>query len=276
MSRKRILPKHLRKEMAPHNKAWFEKFQNESKCRKEFYPDVEEFLEFCAYNNDKDIKNIDGTDFNSYFTTLKKYTDSPYTINRRSSVLSSFGDFLRSEYPNIFPDKFFSDLPHNERTDKNPTDIKSLSLEQLSYARKYNRRSVKVKDEYIFELFFQLGIDKNDLIACNFPKTRNTQVDEIIKRVPKGDVTNSTINSYFSRVTKYLQKQGLYDKSRNNINSYDLAESHKAYFLQCPNCGMPFENIAKHWVLAKVKFDGADYQDEYRIVCAQCKGTSTK
>jgi len=274
MTLKRILPKDLRKEIASYNKAWFEKFRTESKNRKEYYPDVQEFLEFCAYNNDKDIKNIDRTDIDSYITTLKKHTDSPFTINRRLSALSGFRNFLCSEYPDTFGEKFFSDLPSHEHTDKNPTDIKALSLVQLSYARKYNRR--RMKDEYIFELFFQLGIDKNDLIACNFPKAKNARVDEIIKKVPKGDVTDGTINSYFSRITNYLQKQGVYNKSRRNINSYDLAKSHEAYFLQCPNCERTFENIAKYWVLAKVIFDETDYQDKYCIVCAQCKGENTK
>jgi site-specific recombinase XerD len=274
MTPKRILPRHLRKGIASHNKAWFEKYQTEAKDPSGYYPNVQEFLEFCAYKNDKDISNIDRNDVDSYIATLKSYDAKTNTISRRLSALSGFKNFLHSKYPDTFGEKFLSDLPGHEHTDKNPTVIKALSLEQLSYARKYNRRSVK--DEYIFELFFQLGIDKNDLIACNFPETRNARVDEIIKKVPKGDVMLGTIDSYFIRVTKHLQKQGVYDKSRRNINSYDLAESHKAYFFQCPNCGRLFENIVKYWVLAKVKFDEADYQDEYHVVCAQCKGASTK
>jgi site-specific recombinase XerD len=274
MTPKRLIPKELRKEIALHNKAWFEKYQSKAKDPSGYYPDVLEFLEFCAYNNDKNIRNIDRTDIDSYITTLKKQNARPLTINRRLSALSGFRNFLLSDYPDIFGEKFLSDLPGHGHPEKNPTDIKALSLEQLSFARKYNRRSVKY--EYIFESFFQLGIDKNDLIARNFQETKSTQVDEIIKRGPKGKVTESIINSYFISVTKYLQSQGVYDKSRRNINSYDLAESNKVYFIQCPNCGKSFENLAKYWVLAKVKFDGVDYQDEYHIVCAQCKGANTK
>jgi site-specific recombinase XerD len=272
MTPKPILPEHLRKGITSHNKSWFEKYQTEAKDPSGYYPNVQEFLEFCAYKNDKDISNINRTDVDSYITTLKSWDAKTNTINRRLSALSGFRNFLHSKYPDTFDEGFLSDLPGHERTNKNPTDIKALSLEQLSYARKYNHRSIK--DEYIFELFFQLGIDKNDLIACNFPKTINPQLDEIIKRIPKGKVTEGTINSYFTRVTNHLQKQGVYNKNRK-INSYDLVESHKAYFLECPNCGRTFENIAKYWVLAKIKYDGPDYQDEYRIVCAQCKGAST-
>ena len=108
---------------------------------------------------------------------------------------------------------------------------------------------------------------QGSVVACNFPETRNAQVDEIIKKISKGDIENGTIDSYFTRVTKYLKKQRVYIDSRRKINSYDLTESHKAYFLQCPNCGKSFENIAKYWVLAR-----ADYQDEYSIVCAECRG----
>ena len=114
-------------------------------------------------------------------------------------------------------------LSKNVRKRISPDDVQALSLVQLAYVRKYNRRSVKaVKDEYIFELFFQLGIDKNDLIACNFPKTRNLQVDEIIKKIPKGEVKTGTIDSYFIRVTQYLKNQQVYNENRRNINSYDL------------------------------------------------------
>lgn len=274
MTPKSVLPEPLRKEISSHNKVWFDKYQTESNNRKEYYPNIQEFLEFCACNNDKEMHFIDRNDVDLYVATLRKYTDSPSTINRRLSVLAGFGKFLRSQYPRVFGERFLSDLPPHEHTDKNPTDIKALSLEQLSHIKKYNHRSVK--DQYIFELFFQLGIDKNDLIECKFPSTRNTQLDEIIKKVPPGEVTEGTINSYFTRVTKHLKKQGVYQENRRSINSYDLAESHKAYFLKCPNCKRTLENITKNWVLAKAKFDNANYQDEYRIVCVQCKGASKK
>jgi site-specific recombinase XerD len=271
MTPKRTLPKNLLKDIKPANKVWFEKYKSESDSQKKYYqPNVQEFLEFCSYNSEKEIIDIDRTDIDSYIAALKQFTDSPYTINRRISAISFFRKFLCSKYPDVFGEKFLSDLPSHEHTDENPTDIKALSLKQLSYARKYNRRSVK--DEYIFELFFQLGIDKKKLIACTFSKDRNPQIDEIIKKVSKGKVTDGTINSYFSRITTYLKKQGIYEKSRRNINSYDLTESHKSYFFQCPNCKKTFENTANYWVLAKVKFENSDYQDEYRIVCAQCKG----
>ena len=274
MTPKRLLPNYLRKEIASHNKLWLEKYQTESNNRKEYYPDVQEFLEFCAHNNDKEVQYIDRTDADLYITTLKEYTNSSFTINRRLSALAGFRNFLRSQYPQEFGEEFLSDLPPHERTDENPKDIRALSLEQVSYIRKYNRRYLK--DEYIFELFFQLGIDNNDLIACKFPRIRTAQVDEIIKKVPKGEVVEGTINSYFTKITKHLKKQGKYDENRRSINSYDLAESHQAYFLKCPNCRRTFENIAENWVLARVKFDEAGYQDKYRIVCAQCKGVNTR
>lgn len=271
MTPKRTLPKDLLKDIKPNNKVWFEKYKSESDPKKNYYHlHVQEFLEFCAYNNGKEIKDIDRSDVDLYVIALKQHTDSPYTINGRLSALSHFRNFLCSKYSETFGEQFLSDLPSHERTDENPTDIKALSLKQLSYARKYNRRSVK--DEYIFELFFQLGIDKKKLIACTFPKNRSPQIDEIIKTVSKGEVTDGTINSYFTRITNYLKKQGIYEKNRRNINSYDLTESHKAYFFQCPNCKRTFENTANYWVLAKVNFENSDYQDHYRIVCAQCKG----
>jgi site-specific recombinase XerD len=267
MTPKQIIPKHLRKGIEPYNKEWFQKYQTELEDPPGYYANVREFLEFCAFQKDKDISDIDDTDVALYIKTLKSYGAKPRTINRRLSALSGFRTFLHSNGK-----KFLPDLPSREDTDKdeNPTDIKALSLIQLNYARKYNCRYVK--DEYIFELFFQLGIGKNDLIACKFPENRNAQVDEIIKKVPKGDVALGTIDSYFTRVTKELQDKGVYDKSRRKVNSYDLIESHKAYFLKCPNCGKSFENTAKYWVLARVNIDEADCQDEYCIVCTVCKG----
>jgi hypothetical protein len=275
MTPKPTLPKEFLKDLKPSNKMWFEKYKAESDDRKKYYnSNIQEFLKFCAHNNDKEIVNLDKTDVDLYIATLRKYTDSPYTINHRISALSKLRNFLHTKYPDTFDEYFLSNLPRHKRKDEeNPTDIRALSLEQLSYARQYNRRSII--DEYIFELFFQLRIDKNDLIARKFPKPRSASLDEIINKVSKDDVTESYINSYFSRVTIYLQKQDVYDKGRRKINSYDLSASHDAYIFRCPNCGRPFENIAKYWVLARVRLDDAAYQDEYRIVCDQCRGAST-
>jgi len=270
MTPKQILSKKFRKRISPDNMLWFEKYQNESGDPSGYYLKVQEFLEFCAYKNNKDIRTIDETDVNSYITVLKSCGAKTPTINSHKSALSGLRKFLHSNYPDTFDERFLSELPGHERTDENPTEIKALSLVQLSYVRAYNRSHLK--DNYIFELFFQLGIDKNDLVARNFPESRNAEVDEIIKKASKSDIELGTINSYFKRVTKYLRDHDAYDKSRRNINSYDLAEGRNAYFLRCPNCGKSFENVAKYWVLARVNIEEVDYQGEYSIVCAECKG----
>jgi hypothetical protein len=271
-TKKRLIPEQLRKELIAPNQALFDEYLAAKKDPSNYYPNVREFLEFCAHNNDKKISELDKTDVDLYLKTLTGFKPRPSssTINFRLSSLSGFRKFLISEYPDDFKENFLSTFPNREPIEENPTEIKALDLVQLSFVRKYNLRSSK--DEYIFELFFQLGIAKNDLIACKFPETTNTQLDTLIKKVPKGEITESTINWYFKKITTHLKSKGVYDKNRRNINSYDLVESHNAYFLQCPNCHNSFENTSKYWVLIKVKFDDSDYLDEYRIVCAQCKG----
>lgn len=261
----KIISKDLLKEIAPQNKEWFDKYRTKTP---NYYANVQEFLEFCAFKNDKFISQLGRNDIDLYIATLKDCGARPNTINRRLSALSGFGNFLHTNYPDTFDKNFFSDKPSHEKIKEiNPKEIQALDLKQLHYIREYNHRSVKsAKDEYIFELFYQLGITEEELLARQFPEPRNKQVDEIIKKVPKGVVKKGTIDSYLIRITNELIDKKVYDKTRK-ISSYDLTESHKAYFFQCPNCKLFFENISKNWVLVRMESD-----QDYRLFCFQCKG----
>jgi len=261
----KLIPKDHLKEMAPKNKEWFEKYKTKTPS---YYTNIQEFLEFCAYKNDKYISQLDKTDIDSYFKTLKEFHAKPPTIHGRYSALSDFRNFLHALDSYTFDEKYLSAILDYEQIEiKKPTIKKALSLTQVKYVREYNHLSAKsVKDEYIFELFFQLGIREIDLVACKFPKNKSAVVEEFIKKVPKGSIKVGTINSYLQRITNHLKKIGLYDENGRLISSGDLTENHEAYCLQCPNCKISFENIPENWVLTRTESD-----QDFRLYCSHCK-----
>ena len=71
MTPKQILSNKFRKGISPENKVWFEKYRTEAEDPSGYYPNVQEFLEFCTKNN-KDISNIDKTDVDAYVVSFKK------------------------------------------------------------------------------------------------------------------------------------------------------------------------------------------------------------
>lgn len=272
--RKPIIPQEERQDISPSNKEWFEKYVNYSGNPKGYYGPVKEFLEFCEFTDSKLIPQLTVDDIAKYVDVLKKHDAKQGTINTRYSAIASFRDYLIKEHN--FDEKFLANFPKHEKIIENPKDFRPLNLRQLAFARKYNRRkSGSVKDEYVFELFFQTGIDKDDLSEQNYPNIENTQLKNLIEKIHVAGerVSIGAITSYFQRLTKYLKKQGIYDLDRRDINSYDLVESHKSYFQKCPNCGRgPFEKTSGYWVLAKIRFDNERYDDEYHLVCVVCKG----
>jgi len=160
-----------------------------------------------------------------------------------------------------------------------------LSLPQISYIRKYNEGNVY--DEYMFEVLFQLGVQKKYLKYClpryadfasklfvfgegKEPIKYNNLVEELLPKVLDEKILEDKIkkinHQYFSRLPDYLLDKKIIPENRK-LNSSDILVSHQAYCFTCPGCGYEFENVAQNWVLAKMKFD-----DQPRLFCAQCKG----
>ena len=84
------------------------------------------------------------------------------------------------------------------------------------------------------------------------------------------EVTDDMSNKYLERITKNLIQEGNFYKD-TNLNMFDIRETSKDFFLECPNCKRRLENVSRNWVLAKT-----DYDDDFRLVCCICKGEPQK
>ncbi len=222
-------------------------------------------------------------DLKVYVTILEKFNGKPKTIQRHLSWISSFKDFLVSNYKEFFPPDFLSDYETLKKTYKSEPKGQPFNLLQLDHIRKY--REQNPKSGYCFELFFQLGIDKNDIRYClpqNLDRQRwefkrpdgtviplNNGLIELIKDTENIDILTISydmVNNHLRNITDYLESINQYTRGRN-INLYDIEETRKMFFLNCPNCNRVFESFSDNWVLAKTDIGG-----HYHLVCNVCKG----
>jgi hypothetical protein len=145
--------------------------------------------------------------------------------------------------------------------DETPSSSVVFSLFQLKSIRVFNLS--KPEFEYIFEIFFQLGIDKKDINLC-LPEYSN-KVEKCfekgkkrifynskISQILEGDLVFSEIEKisrhvdyfYFRHLTEYVIKEGIFPEG-STITYSDIKKSHDIYILRCPNpqCGELTENI---------------------------------
>jgi hypothetical protein len=274
--------------MEEHNKKWLvevRKIKSKKSYCNVYISNLSKFLLFRGFGN-KPFNTFITEDVLDYIAEMKK---SDYRAGTRNSIVStvtSFKNFLSEEYPLIFGKNFLPDLSSLKDVDLDAKefDDERVNLTQLSTIREYNKKNIQ--DEYIFEIFFQLDIKKEDLKICH-PRNRdkelgkfiyeakeieyNAKIDELLGKL--GDVKNwewslHNVNKYLKRITKHLREFGYYSKERDFSYS-DIKASHGAYILKCPICYRSFENIKENWVLAS---SDVSNDDEYHLVCAVCKG----
>jgi site-specific recombinase XerD len=271
------------------NRMWLNEFEKATNRVASYYDNIENFLSFKDFTN-KPFNQFTETDVWPCIQVMLDSGFSPHTRNTLISELSQFRDYLKNKHPDDFPEHFLKDLEDTFRDTHVPSeysiDSEALSLSQLSLIRRYNRResSLSLQDEYLFELFFQLGIKKEQVLSChphkankqNFTFTYkgkeikfNDQIAELIEKISSVEQiiwNTNTANRYFERITFFLKQKGEWHKDRT-VGKNDLKKTHDAYIFTCPVCGRRLENHAGNWVLAKTDID-----DEYHVVCAVCKG----
>ncbi|MPM50579.1 hypothetical protein SDC9_97321 [bioreactor metagenome] len=270
MTPKPLISKDFRKNLAPISMDWYNLFIDKSNSVKGYISNIKEFLEFCSFKNSSDITKLTPQDFENYITELKRLNAAKKTINRRIYAIKSMAEFFRNNYKESFGENYLKNLPDLIcETEENPTDIRRLNLEQLHYARNFNKSSLEFT--FIFEMFFQFSIDKVDLITENYKKSELPKYPINFDPSINFQVTEWKINNYFEKLTNYIMEMGCYERSRRKINSYDLRESHKFYFFTCPICKRELENISTNWVLVKVESQNSE-SDDFHLACSFCKG----
>ena len=281
---KPVFPKELMNDhMNESNKKWLTEYKSETDLDKGYYQKLENFFKFCDYEN-MPFNVFTVSDIEKYVGVMVDNNYKEDTINALPGALSGFKNFLIKKHPTIFSKNFLSDLPTRYFESGDPSDAFALSTTQINLIREFNKQNWIY--EYIFEVYFQLGIKKKEIIVChpnNSDKKRaffkspegqeikyNSKIAQLLELQKDQDInlTQVIANYYLSKVTEFLRQQEplVYEKERT-LNYLDIKKSHKKYVFSCPSCGQLTENNAKSWVLAKIE-QGSDF----RLACAECKG----
>lgn len=284
---KAIFPKELLcNEINEINKTLLNDYKKETNFSRGYYQKLEKFFKFIGYQN-LPFNSFTKANVERYIEVMVDNNFSEDTINTLFGALSGYKNFHIKKNPSLFRKDFLFDLPINFFKNVKPSDAFAFNQIQLNLIREYNRQ--KFQNEYIFEIFFQLGIKKKDLAICkpenhdrqsfcfrtaNGKEIRyNIHIADILERVPEDQelkLTEMVTNYYLIKVTEFFRQQTppVYFKERP-ISYSDIIKSHKKYILNCPFCGQFNENVAKNWVLIKTEQNAG-----YRLVCSQCKGVS--
>lgn len=281
---KPIFPKELMNDhMNESNKKWLDEYKSETDLGKGYYQKIENFFRFRDYES-KPFNVFTVSDVEKYVGVMVDNNYKEDTINALPGALSGFKNFLITKYPTIFGVDFLSNLPTRYFENGDPSDAFALSVTQINLIREFNKQNWVY--EYIFEIYFQLGIKKKEITVCH-PKNNdekqacfkspegegikyNSKIAQLLEIQKKRDVnvTQVVANYYLSKVTDFLRQQvpPAYEKERT-LNYLDIKKSHQKYVLTCPSCGQLTENNAKSWVLAK-----AEQEPDFRLACFECKG----
>jgi len=285
MKKRGKFPKELLcDEINESNRRWLDEYKAEAELKTGYYQKIENFFRFRDYQN-KPFNTFTVSDVEKYLGVMVDSDYAANTINTIPRALSGFKKFLISKHSSLFSKDFLADLPSSYFDKSNGSDFFALSLTQINLIREYNKRNIL--DEYVFEIYFQLGIDKQDITICHPDNTNekrshfivpngkdiryNAKIAGLLEKLPKNnDIRLSAViaDSYLPKVTDYLRQQEppAYNRERN-LNYSDLEKSHKKYIIKCPSCGQLTENISQNWILAKLESD-----PDLRLACFECRG----
>jgi hypothetical protein len=248
MAKKNVrIPQKLLGELSRENRKWFEFYENHpSAPGKAYRSKARKFLEYKKHNQ-KPFPAFDDTDVQIFIEMLKS-AGYGSGINGYIGAISGLAERLRTEFTQDFRPSFLTNISRFAVDEESKSSGIVLTQRQISLIKKYTLEKGSELEIYFFEKLFRQGVQLERL--------------QIIGQEEFGEDIDFIYQSrqYFKRVTRYL-------KSEENINAEHFKLSHQAYFFKCPNCEKETENIAENWVLIRTEFD-----DEYRLVCAGCKG----
>lgn len=266
-----------------NNQRWIDEFYRDKGLTNSYYQSLKNFFRFIKFSN-KPFSLFTLSDIYDYLEVMIENDYGVRRINGVLSFLASLKDFLIEKYPQTFSPHFLADISKIkiENPDKKYFDYKPLNLIQLSYAREFMQQDLRI--EYIFEIFYQLGIQKKQFNICSLKYADqetmvfrhkdtiihyNEKIQELLSKIGalnEFKVDYTMISFYLNRLEEYLKSKGVYDQNKTLTYS-DIQKTHERFFVSCPNCGRKNEMISKNWVLTKTNLD-----NEYFLVCSTCKG----
>jgi hypothetical protein len=279
--RSKGFPKELmNSNIESHNINWIKEYRQDTNHKESYYQSLGNIFKYDAFSS-KPFSSFALDDLNKYIEVMIDCNYGDRRILYTISIFSSFKNYLIEKHPDIFVENFLrniKDLTFKVRDNKYD-ESKSLNFIQINLVHEFLQ--LNLKTEYIFEIFYQLGIPKKDFNTC-LPEYADMQdkkfkcgieyTDKIqelllkIKKVSNFSVKYGMITDHLKKIEDFLRSKGMYKKGKT-LTYKDLQKTHEAFFVKCPNCGRTFENLSEYWVLAK-----SENSTHFRIVCHECKG----
>ncbi len=281
---KASFPKELlTKVIESNNKIWIEQYKTMTNFSKGYYQKLENFFRFHKFTN-KPFNLFVLKDVEEYIEVLFDNDYAPNLIDSVISNLSSFKNFLIVQYPDNFSQSFLSNILSLKigTKEKKYAESRPLTYKQLTHIKQYIKSNIRT--EYIFNVFYQLGIDKKNFHVCspnNAVREKNSFVKEnieiefnfviaeLLTRVmlePNFKATPNMISAHLKKIQMYLSDNNLLEEDQT-ITYNDIIKTHERFFFICPNCDRKKENISSNWILVKTSIN-----NELQLICSECKG----
>ena len=277
----------LCQQLEPTTQKYFSEYKVITEFKEGYYQRLERLLKYLKFQ-DKPIDTYSLSDIEGLIISMWENGYKVKTTNAYIGALRGFRKFLIENCS--FTDDFLGGLEQYYINDKTTFECEPFSLKQLNLIREYNKS--KPEFEFIFEVFFQLGIDKKDISICS-PKNCDQSQKAFLKGKKKifyntkisdllhGDLEIAEIEKvggnvdyfYFRQLTQFLVNEKMVYPSGDQITYSEILKSHDLYIIPCPNpnCRELTENISSNWVLVKSETDS-----DFRLFCKNCKGHDIK
>jgi hypothetical protein len=234
----------------------------------------------------KENWNIDFKDYtvelyNKFVLDLMEHDASEDRIDFISVAIKKMRDYFAEIYPDEFDKEFLKHIVKLNSEDTKNLPARSLTPIEISIVKQFIREEEQEKMEYMFNIFYYLGIRKNEFgiynpLNANYKekcfkkgdkKVRfNEDIEKFISKVKGKKITTYMISYHFSRITEKLIELGYYEDDKA-FTYDDIIKTRDKFFFTCPCCGRKLENISSNWVLAQY-----EVSNEKLLVCVYCKG----
>lgn len=177
-----------------------------------YQKDIQVFLDFMALPSETDITRVHARDVREWIMDLNANGLTNRSINRKISALRAFFKWLKKEgflqtnpIAKVKGPKAEKRLPHfAKESEMRPTEIISIETDFLT-----------IRNQVIFELFYQTGIRLSELIDLTDSQVQNNYIRVIGKRNKERQIPIS--NCLFNQICNYQKV-----RSNEGINGLRL------------------------------------------------------
>lgn len=204
-------------------------------------------------------------------------------IDTFTVALNKMSDYFKDTYPDTFDRNFLKNLErYNDKSGKNILS-RALKPKELYLVKQYLKTKNRETLEYMFNVFFYTDIQKSEFniynpLNANFEK-RCYEFENIIKpfvpefeeslmKVKGKKIRFPMLTDYLPHIADYLIEKGEYEIGKT-FTFEDIKKTRARYFIKCPVCKTPIENIAENWIITQ--YENSEYK---QLACKKCKGVN--